>query len=68
MPDNWMEVTVCEGVVIAFDPAKFETVGMPMGFMLDSRNFKLTFDVNVHTVEGDQDSKVENALTLRYVE
>ncbi len=68
MPDNWMEVQVCEGVVIAFDPAKFEAVGMPMGITADSNGIKLSFDMNVHSIVGDQDSKVENILTLRHVE
>ena len=64
---TWMEVKVCEGVVIAFDPALFETVGMPLGITVDSNNMKLTFDLNVHVAAGDQDSKVENILTVRRV-
>ena len=62
---EWKAVKVCEGVEIAFDPEKFEAVGIPLGIAVDSNNMRLTFDLKVHVVAGDQDSKVENILTLR---
>jgi hypothetical protein len=65
--DEWQVVEVCEGVEIVFNPAKFEAVGMPLGISVENNALTLRFDLNVHMIVGDQDSRVENLLTLQGV-
>ena len=62
-----MVMKVCEGVEIAFDQDKFEAVGMPLGITIDDSQMRLSFDLKVHVVAGNQDSTVENILTLTSV-
>lgn len=63
--DNWLAVKLTEGVEVLIDPARFEIVGIPLGMTLEADNFKLTLDMNVSAPAGEQESKVENVLTIR---
>lgn len=60
-------VEIVEGVRLLVDPEKWEINGVPLSLNLPKTNMKLSLDLNVFIVAGQQDSKIENLIQMRRV-